>query len=65
LIEFLASPSSGKGYAAANNEYPLKGFGENPILNGFGNFQPSPVSADQLASGNREASALMVETGWK
>ncbi|MDM7938310.1 MAG: extracellular solute-binding protein [Cyanobium sp. CZS 48M] len=65
LIEFLVSPSSGKGYAAANNEYPLKGFGDNPILNGFGTFEPSPVSADQLARGNREANALMVETGWK
>ncbi|CAK6688815.1 extracellular solute-binding protein [Synechococcus sp. CBW1107] len=65
LIEFLVSPSSGKGYAAANNEYPLQGFGDNPILNGFGSFEPSPVSADQLARGNREASALMVETGWK
>ncbi|MCT0219695.1 extracellular solute-binding protein [Synechococcus sp. CS-1329] len=65
LIEFLASPSSGKGYAAANFEYPLKGFGDNAILSGFGTFEASPVSADQLARGNREASALMVETGWK
>jgi iron(III) transport system substrate-binding protein len=65
LIEFLASPSSGKGFAAANNEYPLQGFGDNPILNSFGSFQASPVSTDQLARRNGEATAAMVASGWK
>lgn len=32
LIEFLASPSGGRGYAEANNEYPLRGFGNNAVL---------------------------------
>ena len=36
LIEFLASPSGGRGYAEANNEYPLKGNGNNPVLQRFG-----------------------------
>jgi iron(III) transport system substrate-binding protein len=65
LIEFLASPTSGKGYAAANNEYPLKGFGDNAILNRWGSFTPSPVTADQLARRNREATQLMEQAGWK
>jgi iron(III) transport system substrate-binding protein len=65
LIEFLASPSSGKGYAAANNEYPLRGFGDNPVLNRWGTFTASPVKADQLARRNREATQLMAQAGWK
>ncbi len=65
LIEFLAAPTSGKGYAAANNEYPLTGFGDNPILNLWGGFNASPVSADQLARNNKEATELMAAGGWK
>lgn len=65
LIEFLASPRSGKGYASANNEYPLTGFGDNPILNRWGTFTASPVKADQLARRNREATQLMAQAGWK
>jgi len=64
LLEFLVSPSSGEGYAAANNEYPLKGWGNNPILKGFGSFRPSPVSMEQLGRRNREAVQLMTQAGW-
>ncbi len=31
LIEFLASPAAGKGYAGANYEYPVKGLGITPF----------------------------------
>lgn len=65
LLEFLASPTSGKGYAAANNEYPLKGWGNNPTLKAFGTFRASPVSVEQLGRRNREAVQLMTEAGWQ
>jgi iron(III) transport system substrate-binding protein len=65
LLEFLASPISGEGYAAANNEYPLRGWGNNPTLKAFGTFKPSPVSMEQLGSRNREAVGLMAQAGWK
>ena len=42
-IAFLASPGGGRGYAEANNEYPLKGAGGNAILRGFGPFTADGV----------------------
>jgi iron(III) transport system substrate-binding protein len=65
LLEFLASPSSGEGYAAANNEYPLKGWGNNATLKAFGTFKASPVSMEQLGRRNREAVQLMTQAGWE
>jgi iron(III) transport system substrate-binding protein len=65
LLEFLASPTSGEGYAAANNEYPLKGWGNNPTLKAFGTFKASPVSMAQLGKRNREAVQLMTQAGWQ
>jgi len=65
LLEFLASPSSGEGYAAANNEYPLKGWGNNPTLKRFGTFRTSPVSMEQMGRRNKEAVQLMTQAGWQ
>ncbi len=65
LIEFLASPSGGKGYAEANHEYPLKGYGDKAILKGFGAFTPDRVSAEQMGAKNRAAVRLMEASGWK
>ena len=65
LIEFLASPQGGRGYAEANNEYPLRGFGDNPILRRFGPFRDDGVSAQQLGENNKAAVALMATNGWK
>ncbi|MEB3262171.1 MAG: extracellular solute-binding protein, partial [Cyanobacteriota bacterium] len=65
LIEFLASPSGGRGYAEANNEYPLKGYGNNPILRGFGSFRSDGVSAEQMGARNRQAVTLMQTNGWR
>jgi iron(III) transport system substrate-binding protein len=65
LIEFLASPTGGKGYAEANNEYPLRGYGGNPILNRFGPFKDDGVSAEQMGAKNKAAVALMQANGWK
>lgn len=64
LIEFLASPSGGRGYAEANNEYPLKGYGNNPILRRFGTFRADAVSAEQMGARNRQAVTLMQRNGW-
>jgi iron(III) transport system substrate-binding protein len=65
LIAFLASASGGKGYAAANNEYPLKGFGDNPILKRFGPFRADGVSVEQIGSKSRAATQMMESNGWK
>ncbi len=64
LIEFLASPSGGRGYAEANNEYPLRGFGDNPVLKRFGTFQDDGVSAEQMGARNKAAVQLMQANGW-
>ncbi|MFN9643803.1 MAG: extracellular solute-binding protein [Cyanobacteriota bacterium] len=65
LIEFLASASGGKGYAAANNEYPLKGMGGHPILKSWGPFQDDGVSVQAMGARNREAVGLMRANGWR
>ncbi|MFM9047353.1 MAG: extracellular solute-binding protein [Cyanobium sp.] len=65
LLEFLASSSGGKGYAAANNEYPLKGFGGNAILNSWGPFKDDGVSIQGMGARNREAVGLMQANGWR
>jgi len=64
LLEFLASPSGGKGYAEANNEYPLKGYGDNSILRRFGPFRDDGVPIQELGAHNREAVQLMQANGW-
>ena len=65
LIEFLASPNAGKDYAAANLEYPVKGFGDNPILRSWGTFKADGASVDQLGAKNKQAQQLMKDNGWK
>ena len=65
LIEFLASGQAGSSYAEANLEYPVKGYGDNPILNGWGPFQEDGVSAQQLGAKNTQAQQLMEANGWK
>jgi iron(III) transport system substrate-binding protein len=65
LIEFLASPSGGKGYAEANNEYPLKGYGNNATLKSFGPFKADAVTVEQMGAKNRAAVELMEAGGWK
>ena len=65
MIEFLASPSGGRGYAEANNEYPLRGSGDNPILKRFGPFRADGVSAEQLGANNKAAVKLMEANGWR
>lgn len=65
LLEFLSSPTAGEGYAGANNEYPLRGWGNNPTLKALGTFTPSPVSMEQLGRFNRQAVQLMTQAGWE
>ncbi|WP_416238310.1 extracellular solute-binding protein [Synechococcus sp. CCY9202] len=64
LIEFLASPSGGEGYAEANFEYPLKGYGSSAILKDFGPFRDDGVSVQQMGEKNRKAVELMQANGW-
>jgi iron(III) transport system substrate-binding protein len=64
LIEFLASPTGGRGYAEANNEYPLRSYGDNQILKRFGTFTAAPVSAEQMGARTRQAVTLMQANGW-
>jgi iron(III) transport system substrate-binding protein len=65
FIEFLASPTGGRGYAEANNEYPLKGTGDNATLKRFGPFKGDGVSAQQLGAKNTAAIKLMELSGWQ
>ena len=64
LLEFLSSPTAGEGYAGANNEYPVRGWGNNPTLKSFGTFTATPVTIQQLGQRNREAVQLMQQAGW-
>jgi iron(III) transport system substrate-binding protein len=64
LIEFLASPSGGRGYAEANNEYPLQGYGDNLVLKRFGGFSATNISAEQMGGRSRQALSLMQANGW-
>ena len=65
LIEFLASPTGGKSYAEANHEYPLRGFGDQPVLQQFGPFRSDAVSATRMGEINPAAVALMQANGWQ
>ena len=65
LIEFLASPAGGRGYAEANHEYPLQGSGADPILKRFGPVRDDGVSAAQMGERNAEAVQLMQANGWR
>jgi iron(III) transport system substrate-binding protein len=65
LIEFLASPTGGRGYAEANHEYPLRGSGEDPILQRFGPVVDDGVRAAQMGERNAEAVRLMQANGWR
>jgi iron(III) transport system substrate-binding protein len=65
LIEFLASPTGGEGYAAANHEYPLRGFGDEPVLERLGSFRGDGVSVAQMGATNEAAVKLMQTNGWQ
>lgn len=65
LIAFLASPSGGRGFAEANHEYPLRGFGDNPVLKSFGPFRDDGVSIQAMGARNQEAVQLMQQNGWR
>ena len=65
MIEFLTSPTAAEGFAQASLEYPLKGYGNSPILKGFGGFTPDGLSAAQLGGKNKQAVSLMAANGWQ
>jgi iron(III) transport system substrate-binding protein len=65
LIEFLTSPTAAEGFAQSGFEYPLKGFGNNPILKRFGTFKADGVSAAQLGAKAKAAVQLMAANGWQ
>lgn len=65
LIEYLVSPSGAEGFARGSHEYPLKGFGNNPILRRFGTFRFDGVGAEALGNQVQAAFRLMTANGWK
>lgn len=65
LLEYLVSPSGAEGFARGSHEYPLKGFGNNPILRRFGNFRFDGVGAEALGNQVQAAFRLMTANGWK
>lgn len=65
LLEFLSSDQAQGGYAAANHEYPLKGIGEDPVLQAWGPFNQAKVSAERLGELNAQALELMAANGWQ
>jgi len=65
LLEFLVSPSGADGFARGSHEYPLKGFGNNPILRRFGSFRFDGVGAEALGNQVQAAFRLMTANGWK
>ena len=65
LLEFLSSDQAQGGYAAANHEYPLKGIGEDPVLQAWGHFNQAKVSAERLGELNAQALELMAANGWQ
>jgi len=64
LMEYLASPTGGEGYARGSHEYPLKGYGNNPLLKKFGSFRFDGVSAEALGKQIQAAMRLMSANGW-
>lgn len=64
LMEFLTSPTGAEGYARGSHEYPLKGYGNNPILKQFGSFRFDGVSANALGRQVQTAIRLMAANGW-
>lgn len=65
FLEFLSSNQAQSGYAAANHEYPLEGFGDDPVVKAWGPFNQAKVSAERLGELNGEAAALMAANGWE
>jgi iron(III) transport system substrate-binding protein len=65
FLEFLVSTQAQQGYAAANHEYPLQGFGDDPVVQAWGTFEQADVSAARLGELNGRAVELMAENGWE
>ena len=65
FLEFLSSQDAQGGYAAANHEYPLRGMGDDPVLNAWGTFKQATVAAERLGERNGEAAELMAANGWQ
>ena len=65
LLEFLTSATSQESYTAANHEYPLRGQGDDPVLQNWGPFTQATVSAERLGELNGKAAELMAENGWQ
>jgi len=63
FVEFLASNQAQGGYAAANHEYPIQGFGKDPVLKAWGTFRQADVSAAKLGELNGKALELMTANG--
>ena len=65
LLEFLVSTDYLGGFHAGTHEYPLKGRGDDPILQAWGPFRGAGVAMSALGERNKEATQLMKREGWK
>jgi len=65
LMEFLASDEGQQMYAEVNNEYPVKeGVPWSPSVKSGGNFNPDPISLNEIAALRKKASELIDKVGF-
>jgi len=65
LMEFLASDEGQQMYAEVNNEYPVKeGVPWSPSVKSWGNFNPDPISLNEIAALRKKASELIDKVGF-
>ena len=65
LMEFLASDEGQQMYAEVNNEYPVKeGVPWSPLVKSWGNFNPDPISLNEIAALRKKASELIDKVGF-
>lgn len=66
FIEYLTSPQAQEFFALQNNEYPAaNGIALDPVLEGFGEFDASPINVVAYGKNGAEAIELMDRAGWK
>jgi len=65
LMEFLASDEGQQMYPEVNNEYPVKeGVPWSPSVKSWGNFNPDPISLNEIAALRKKASELIDKVGF-
>ncbi len=65
FLEYLASPAAQNYFANGNNEYPVTGAVDNPVLNRLGEFKRDTLSMDIVGKNYAEAARIFDRVGWK